>query len=514
MSNPTLRKELPAALERAENLPSLPAVAVEVLRLTEDEDSTLDELAETLGRDPALSAKLLKLSNSSLFSAGAEITTLQRATMMLGMKTVKLMSLSFSLVGTLPREGQEGEFEYSQYWRHSLVAAVVARALARRTRSREGDEAFLCGILGHFGRLVLARCLPEAYGEVLKQHGPWPSIAQEEEVLGFHSADVGSALLSQWGIPSRVHTAVAYMRCPEQAPADTDPPTREFLKLMNLASLGETVLCEHDGGTALQEMRERGRRDFGLLEPEIDEFLLGLEPNIRDTAEMLSVHFDEGHSHAGILERARMQIVNLSLGTAVDLHQERRKNAALEFETRDLRERASTDKLTGLPNRATFDEVLAEHVESRVMGPVPRALGVVMIDLDKFKSFNDTYGHQVGDEVLRMVGGILKQATRKGDLPARYGGEEFVLVTPRTTPFGLRSLSERLRAAIEGQALEVDGKRLSVTASFGAACIARFASREEGAALVKLADYFLYQAKKNGRNRCEVYPRMQFSERG
>jgi HD-like signal output (HDOD) protein len=89
-------------------------VAAEVLRLTEDEDSTLDELAGALSRDPALSAKLLRLSNSSLFNLGQEITTLQRATMVLGMKTVKLMSLSFSLAGSLPREGEIAAFDLQE----------------------------------------------------------------------------------------------------------------------------------------------------------------------------------------------------------------------------------------------------------------------------------------------------------------------------------------------------------------------------------------------------------------
>ena len=514
MTHPAHEIELPSLLEQAENLPSLPAVAVEVLRLTEDEDSTLDELATTLGRDPVLSAKLLKLSNSSLFGAGAEITTLQRAAMVLGLKTVKLMSLSFSLVGTLPKHGMAGGFDFALYWRHSLVRAVVARSLARLVGHTEfEDEAFLCGLLGYLGKLVLARCLPEQYDNVIAASGPWPTLDDEEREFGFHSADIGAALLKEWGIPTSVRTAVLLGGRTDAATEALSPPVAHLLRLMRFASLGEAVLCNEEKGRALREMHTIGAAEHGLGEQEIDSFLLGLEAGIHETAEMLSVQFPDQHSHEEILDRARRQIVHISLGTAVDLRQERQRNEALVCETRDLRERATTDALTGLPNRAAFDEALAYEVRSRIVGRLPRALGLVLLDIDKFKNFNDTHGHQTGDEVLRMVGGVLLRATRKGDLAARYGGEEFVVLAPQTTPFGLRILCERLRERVQAGALEVDGMRLSVTACFGAACITGFKQHEDGAALLKLADRFLYRAKKNGRNRCEVFPRVQFPGR-
>ena len=135
------------------------------------------------------------------------------------------------------------------------------------------------------------------------------------------------------------------------------------------------------------------------------------------------------------------------------------------------------------------------------------------MDVDKFKVFNDTHGHQAGDEVLKMVGAVLKRETRKGDLSARYGGEEFALIAPHTNTFGLKTMAERLRKAIEAETVEFEGKSLKVTASFGAACIATFESAEDTTQLIKLADHFLYKAKENGRNRCEVFSKVQFPGR-
>jgi diguanylate cyclase len=281
-----------------------------------------------------------------------------------------------------------------------------------------------------------------------------------------------------------------------------------------MAHLAEEVLCNVDKGPVLARLHEEMQRVFSISENEVNALLVGLESGINEAAELLSIQLPSQTAHEEILDQARTQMVQVSLGTALDLAAAQRRNQELENERLLLATRATTDKLTGMPNRAAFDGFLEQEVQARLGGNAPRALGLLMIDVDNFKRFNDTYGHQVGDEVLRMVGGLLGRMTRKGDFSARYGGEEFVVVLPRTSPFGLKTLAERLREAIEKEMLEVDGKPVSVTASVGGACIARFESAKDGAALTKLADQHLYRAKKNGRNRCELYPKMEFPGQG
>ena len=504
-------KELPAILARADNLPSLPAVALEVLRISQDEDASLDDMARCLSRDPALAAKLLKLANSTLFSTTKAVTTVQRATMLLGMKTVKLMALSFSLAGSLPKSGKQGSFDFTEYWHHSIVCAIAARSLARLVRSPHGDEAFLCGLFAHFGKLVLTRCLPEEYEAVLAQSDGWPSIAEEECELGFSSADVCASLLRSWDLPALIYVAVGTW--PHAAAVGTlGDAERQLAQLLVLAHLAERVLCERDRGTPLASLEQAMRDQHGVSGSELNALLVGLETGINETAELLSVQLPND-SHQEVLDRARMQLADVSLGTAADLRVAERRNRELESERQTLETRATTDRLTGLPNRAAFDAFLEREIQTRMGGPVPRALGLVMIDVDHFKHFNDTHGHAAGDEVLRMVGALLGRMTRKGDLSARYGGEEFAVVLPQTTPFGLKSVTDRLRQAIERESIEVDGRRLSVTASFGAACIARFESPSEAEGLIKLADHYLYKAKKAGRNRCELHARLEFPGR-
>jgi len=513
MSAHVFEKEMPPVLSRADNLPSLPAVALEVLRISQDEDATLDAMASCLSRDPALAAKLLRLANSSLFGGAKSVTTLQRATMLLGMKTVKLMALSFSLASSLPKKGKQGSFDFSEYWHRSLVCAIAARALARLVKSTQSDEAFLCGLLAHFGKLILMRCMPEEYEPVLAEAHGWPEVALEEQRLGFSSTDVCATLLKAWELPELIYVGVGYWPHTKERSGIQDPPQRRLVELLELAHLAECVLCDADKGAPLTRLHAEMERLHGIPHGEVDALLVGLETGINETAELLSIQLPGNTSHEHLLDQARTQMVSVSLGTAVDLVAAQRRNQELEVQKKELESRASLDKLTGLPNRAAFDAFLEREVRARLQGAVPRALGLVMIDIDHFKRFNDTYGHPVGDEVLRMVGALLDRLTRKGDLSARYGGEEFVVVLPQTNPFGLKTLAERLRDAIHAETLEVDGKRLSVTASFGGACIARFEGMNDVAALIKLADHHLYQAKKKGRDRCELYHKLEFPGR-
>ncbi len=505
-------KDLPAALRDADSLPSLPAVAVEVLRLTQDENSTLDDLAAALSRDPALAAKILRLSNSSLFSLGQEVTTLQRATMVLGLKTVKLMSLSFSLVGAIPRKGAENGFDFVEYWRRSLIRSVAARSIAELLRSPQGDQGFLCGLLVHFGRLVNARVLSFEYGSVIAQCGGWPTCADEERLLGFSSSDVCTTLLRTWNVPDVIYQSIGYASHTVELPHDAPANVRELVEILELTELVERVLCDDDKAEPLVGLRARLAQN-SVTETEVDAFLIGLEDGISETASMLSIQLPGGLSHEEIMDEARQQIVHVGLDAALDLRNANTDRERLANEKASLLTQANTDRLTGLPNRGFFDDALATEIRARLSGEKSLALGLVIFDLDHFKRFNDEHGHAAGDAVLRAIGATLHRNTRQGDVAARYGGEEFVIIAPATNPLDLRTMVERVRVAVENTVVEHDGETLRVTASFGAACIAEFRSEDDANAMIKLSDSLLYRAKERGRNRCETYRKVRFPGR-
>jgi diguanylate cyclase (GGDEF)-like protein len=175
------------------------------------------------------------------------------------------------------------------------------------------------------------------------------------------------------------------------------------------------------------------------------------------------------------------------------------ENARLFEETRQL---AITDPLTGLANHRQFYDQLAR--EFRRSQRYRRPLTLLMLDLDRFKHFNDTYGHLAGDQALRETAGVLRQNARSVDLLARYGGEEFAIILPETEAERALIQAERVRSSVAGHTLSgLEGEAAKgVTVSIGVASLAPRMRRIED--LVQAADQALYRAKSSGRNRIVV----------
>ena len=171
-----------------------------------------------------------------------------------------------------------------------------------------------------------------------------------------------------------------------------------------------------------------------------------------------------------------------------------------------IRAESLTDPLTGLGNRKYFDRMIGMAVQSALASGEP--LSLLMFDIDHFKSFNDSYGHLTGDQVLRLVGLSLKQTIKGQDITARYGGEEFAVVLPNTALRQALTVADHIRRAVMAKELkkkstgEILGR---VTISVG---VSMLKQGDDTDALIERADACLYAAKRNGRNRviCEIDP--------
>ncbi|MEJ2552978.1 MAG: GGDEF domain-containing protein [Gammaproteobacteria bacterium] len=156
---------------------------------------------------------------------------------------------------------------------------------------------------------------------------------------------------------------------------------------------------------------------------------------------------------------------------------------------------AQKDPLTGINNRAAMDNALAREIELARRHRTP--LSLIVMDIDKFKSINDTYGHTTGDEIIKTFTKVVGRIIRKTDMLFRYGGEEFVVIMSNTGRDGSMLLAERIRRGIEKMDVLLPQYHLPVTVSLG---VASLKLREDGKSLFKRADQALYQAKASGRN--------------
>jgi putative nucleotidyltransferase with HDIG domain len=197
-----------------QDLPSLPAVVMELLGSIEQEDVDISVLAKKVSYDGALTAKTLRLANSSAFGLQVKVTTIQQAITFLGFQATRNLITAAALTGCFP-SGRCPGFDNRAFWRHSIATAACARGLARRMRFNQ-DFAFTAGLLHDIGKLVLVTAHPDAYAEVLARRaahgGEWRDA--ERDVLGLDHVDAGVALADHWQFSDTMRQAIAFHHAP------------------------------------------------------------------------------------------------------------------------------------------------------------------------------------------------------------------------------------------------------------------------------------------------------------
>jgi len=488
------------ALVSLENLPSPPSIAMEIIRLTRDENSSATDLAAVLAQDPVLAIRILQIANSPVYALSREVASIERATALLGLKAVKMMALSFSLVSDM--DGAGGSLSTGTYWYHSLLNAVSARRWAEAIAPVLAEEAFMVGLLSHLGRLVLSQVKDSEFADLLQSHGgAWPSHAAETAAFGYSSADLTVVLLEEWGLPALVVEGAASMYLCRPA----DPGLNGAVELAEVLAkvvATEGVLGLPGDAEALVRF-EAVATSAGIGADMLDDFVADLDERLKDIAEMLNVSLPGGVSPQQLLDEARNKLVSVSLETVQSLQTAEVQAEKLRASNEWLEGQAFEDRLTGIPNRAAFDDHLARVVAGALRSE-DGSVGMLIFDIDRFKAFNDTYGHQAGDDVLREVAQSIQAATRSDELFARYGGEEFALIAVDCTGPDLFVTGERLRGVVEELRIQTSAGELSVTISGGAAVIKPVDDPDAGQGLIKSADEALYEAKGAGRNQIRV----------
>lgn len=489
-----MNEQLVKKIKQCPSLPSLPAIALQVLEMAQKEHVDIAEIARIISKDPALSSKILRTVNSSFYGRSQSISTISHALVILGLQSVKTLVLGFSLVTNLAKNKAKG-FKHLVYWRRSVYAATAARTLAARLQIVQQEECFLAALLMDIGMLVLDQVIGEQYGELHETITSHQQLCEAEMAgLGMTHADVSGILAEQWKLPPVLAVPMARHH---GGKGNVDPGLAKLMEVVALAGRCADVFVDDQAAESIAFVRKTCEENYSIPQADCDGMLDEICTRTKEIAPLFEISIASTTNYEAILKKANEALVELTLKT-------QQQAATLEQQNQELKVQATTDGLTGLANRVTFDQFMGEAFTAAVA--MNKTISLLMIDVDKFKSINDRHGHQVGDGVLKMIGKMLRSVSRSQDMAARYGGEEFCLVMPASNRSTAAAMAESLRRVVCTRPLDCgEGVKLPVTISVGVATYEPGVPFTHHQHLVKAADLAVYAAKHAGRNCVKLF---------
>jgi len=511
-----MSKPLDAVLNRiltSAQLPTLPATAVRLLELTARDDTTFPDIVDCITRDVALSAKILKAANSSFYSFQRRIVSINQAVALLGTNAVRSLVLNFTFL-SLGEQPDNSLFNLELFWERSLVGATAAKLLAAQVPGIDADELFTIGLLQNIGQLIFAVTMPSRYNHILEQLAvngqDAVETALEEEVLALAHTDSGAEVAKVWGLPPVILAAIRHHHDPD-AYADGNPHERVIVNIVFLSDLVTRIFYSCAPERHYRKLLDAAGRLPGLDDPALKNILAVIHREIDRAAHSFEVRVNPVRPVPEILQEANIRLSLLHLSYEEMNRELIRAKQELESVRRRLTERnlllerlANIDGLTEIHNHRYFQTFLQSEINRarRNRG----SLSLLLADIDHFKQFNDVYGHQTGDFILKELCLVAKNMLREYDLMARYGGEEFAFVLPETSADTAMEVANRLHRAIADHDF-FDGQRhyrvsisLGVTSAVPAG-VDGFNRND----FIGQADQALYTAKNKGRNQVVLY---------
>jgi diguanylate cyclase (GGDEF)-like protein len=496
-------------MKLAVNFPSPPAVAQQIIELASDPEIDVVKVANAMSQDPSLTAKILRIANSPLYSKRRKSENLRQALVVLGLNAATSLALSFSLVGTY-RTIKSSRVDYTRYWRRAILSASAARAFGELKRLDAPEDIFLASLLQDIAVLAVDRVQPDFY-DGLPGHATHAQLAAHEVGrLGVDHAALGAWLLRHWRLPESLCHIVEW----SHSPTTTDPQTRvgRYARCVALGSECAEMLLGDRTSDKLNELSANAAAWLGIAPEALGEAMERIVALVPEIERLFDTTLLEADACTAILEQARelLMIRNLQSMQQVGALQEITQH--FEARTAELEDRHRRDAMTGVFNRGHLDRVLEAEFRSAVAGGWP--LSIVFADLDHFKRVNDTYGHPAGDAVLTATASIILDVVRDTDCVARYGGEEFIIILPGLGADGAKKIAERLLNRLRSFHHPVPGGTLTTTASLGLATLHPGAPFDSAAQLLEAADRSVYAAKKRGRDRLVAFDAQELATSG
>lgn len=490
------------------DFPSPSRVATDIISLARDPDIEMAKVAQAVSRDPAITAKILRIANSAFYAQRRPSQNLRQALVIIGLNAALTLALSFSLVSSF-RALRPNGIDYPRFWRRSLLGATAARAFSELAKVGQAEDIFLAGLLQDISVLAIDRASRDFYAKLPAGalHSDW--MAYEVQQLGKDHAWYSALLLKSWNLPTRIWQAVEHSHTPQVLSASTEEGN--YARCVALGSdLAEAVLCREDS-TKVGALAQRAHSLLGMSHELFNEVVARILKLIPETEELYETSIMQADDAENLLAEARELLAVRNLHALQEVSALQATTSVLLTRTEEAEDSGRRDALTGALNRAWLDRMLdREFTQAVVFG---RDLSVAHVDLDHFKNVNERFGTQVGDEVLRNCARLLQSCVRGSDLVARFSGEEFMVVLPGADREIAKQVAQRMLAALSGFDHGEAAQDLRITASIGVATYTPKNRFPSTLALLEAADHALYAAKLCGRNRFECYEDLSGSNR-
>jgi len=305
-----MNDELLTRVRACPNLPSLPAIAMQVLELAKQTDVDLAEIARIISKDPAMSGKILKTVNSSFYGRSQLVSTISHALVILGLQSVKTLVLGFSLVSNLTRAKSKG-FKHLNYWKRSIFAATAARSIAAKANLVQQEEAFLAALLMDIGMLVLDLVIGDQYGEVNDKAVSHEDLAPIENAdLGGTHAEVGGIIAEQWKLPPLLATPILHHH---DAETIADPTLKRLTQIVHLGSRCADVFVDEDPIAAINDVRRKLFELCGMTGVDSDVLMKDIGSRTKEVATLFEINIGSVADYETILKRANEALVEITL---------------------------------------------------------------------------------------------------------------------------------------------------------------------------------------------------------
>lgn len=496
---------LDSLLKGVAALPSLPAIALRIIQEIKKDKSSLNDLADIISYDPALTAKILRIANSSFYSLPYKVDSIERAVHILGLEALKNIALSFAIVKGFKRNPVD-EFDHELFWKRSITSAVSAEMIATKLNMKR-EDTFVTPLLMDIGVLVTYLVRPDDYLRVINKKKATNMSTSEAEVsvYGFDHQDVGSEILKKWGLPESIYMPIAYHHKKKDCPADL----KNMVDILMLSDIMSSVYHGNKSSRKFNELKQLLQDKLDITDSEVSEFVDLIANKTVEILTSFDLEVGDMKPYSQILQDANEELGKLNFSyeqLVMELKQAKEmaeKLAVEAWEAKEkLREVSIKDGLTNLFNHKHFQDIMDKEIPR--VERYAHVMSLIMVDIDYFKKVNDTYGHPQGDIVLRSVADVFDQTIRKPDAAARYGGEEFAILLPETDIKGAVVLAERLRQIVEKLELKLGDKTAKVTISLGVTTYDPAKGRKTKAEIIDAADKALYSSKKTGRNKLSI----------